>query len=1160
MPSPYDALKTLRKLTKATYGGARLGSLYSRDGGLTDTQIEIMPYLQEMKARKKRKGGLLQPIETIFDLLNRGQYVTANIAQQITDNVNQGREWWQGVPGAIKEGLTGARKGDWEKVLFGGEMSGETVEGWIPWRPETKAGKIAKGVAGFGANVFFDPTTYTGFGPATAAKNAARGFADDAVKLSLREISKSAKTLLPKMIQKGYSKKVFEELLEKNAPKGFAYLSKYGGQDVTKHLSKVWKESYQHALRTPAGKLTEEATTRVKGMMGAAPDVAQVAGKTTLGTGWNQLEELLPMIEAGRYGGAGQRAGRFMRKEFAVGERNPTWLQAMDKMRAQFGKSKIGGAFSDAWWAIANSPKSPVATIRKALRIRNPYQKMLSIMDRDITYRTAQKMSIYTGKLQEIIEPLTQDQMDEVVGSMVISQTMQEQGKRLGKVSPAGETIARHFTDEKNADVVVDAMQKLNALTGEWDKYNKWAFDQGLAGSVGHWEDYLPIAPGSKGHFKKSNTKLGSAHPGWTKARSMGWGGHIEQDLEKIKWMFGVDTETAYKALSEGKLGDINLNLQDMMMRRAFAQARFEQHVDMVQKFKEFGIDVKSLEADSPEIYASIAGKWGNLEPLGMKKIENAPGLEGIIFDREVADIFERALKATESDQALGAITKVFTGFTDWWRGWATLSPGFHARNFLSNNMTGYLKHGMEWLNPQKHAEAFVATVVALRGYDDGVQQLAKIFPEDWVKKTLAKRVEGGASLAELAEFGGKTGVAARMSMGFTEAKTYEDLVRMEGKLFKNVNINPMSREFVGTKGSRELGSYIESTAKMQSFILDYGRAVKQGADPGMAAEWAKNEARKWWIDYGDLTPTEQKLRQGIPFYSWIRGNLGNQMSGMMQFTEMYSMLPKATEAIRMEGGPEQQDYPEWMREGGYIPISESQEGLTRFFWPNFPYQDVNKIPIKFEMREGLPFPVAQDPQELLRDISQDAHPAIKSIIGLIGNVDVFRQTPLGETRKAPRLMRAFTKAPGMLPFLDGLLRTFGFQEGLRADVNDKGQLMIDSGMAYVLENNVLLLERIPKMMDPLMFIPAINKLKETITGAEDDYEGLERIFQSLSFYAGIKLKEKDFKEEEFRRNQELIEEARAERRRQPKYRVGQEQRSLKWKQQQTALQRRLGL
>ncbi len=126
--------------------------------------------------------------------------------------------------------------------------------------------------------------------------------------------------------------------------------------------------------------------------------------------------------------------------------------------------------------------------------------------------------------------------------------------------------------------------------------------------------------------------------------------------------------------------------------------------------------------------------------------------------------------------------------------------------------------------------------------------------------------------------------------------------------------------------------------------------------------------------------------------------------------------------------------------------------------------------------------------------------------------------------------------------------------------MNKKGQLMIDSGMAYVLENNVLLLERIPKMMDPLMFIPAINKLKETITGAEDDYEGLEKIFQSLSFYAGIKLKERDLKEEEFRRNQEMIEEARAERRRQPKYQVGRERRSMKWKQQQTALQRRLGL
>lgn len=1179
MPSPFDALKALRKATRAPFTAAAMGNLYDRDTALTQAQQEMMPYLEKIKARKERRRGFLQPIETLFDLLNRGQYVTANIAQQITDNMDQGQEWWSGVPDAVRKGLTGERKGDWEKVLFGGEISGETVQGWIPWRPETKAGKIAKGVAGFGANVLLDPTTYIGFGPTTVARGAATRYADDVVKLGLKEFGQKAKTEFPKMIQAGYDTKKFGELLAKSQPEGFAYLAKYAGADITKRLSRLWKDSYRHALRTPGAKLTEEVTGRVKNLMdeitgkaistgvrktpAAEFGLKQITGRTAMPDEWDRLAELLAKQQGQPYAGAGTRAARFMRKEFAAGERNPAWLQAMDKMRGRFRESKLGGAFSDAWWAMMNSEKSPIAKWKRRLRIRNPYQKMLGIMERDVMHE-ASHFTVREGeKLFAVLDPLTEDQRQEVFGSMVWTQILGEEAKRAGykagsKVPTGAEQIARRFADPENADVVADAVGKIKGITDEWDKYAQWAADEGFIPDVGYVFEYLPIQATGGGMYKKAGTQLGTPRPGWAKAREMGWGKHLEQDVKKVMWMFGMDEDTAWKAVSGG-MGTVNVDLKDLMLRRAFAQARLKQHVDMVQQFREFGINVSGMKKTDPEVYDSLVGQWGGLEPLGMKPVPTK-GLEGYLFDTEVADIFERAAKATESDRGLRSLKNAISSFTSWWRGWATLSPGFHFRNFFSNNVTGFLKHGTEWLNPQVHAEAFVATVVGLHGLDDGIKRLTKIFPEDWVRETLAKRIGGQASLAELSEYMGRGGVIARMSRGFGEPKTFEDVARMEGRLLQDVNVNPFSSQFSGFKASQAAGGYIESTAKAQSFLLDYRRALKQGGNPETAAEWAKNEARKWWIDYGDLTPTEQKLRALVPFYTWIRGNLGNQIVGMMQFREMYAMIPKATQAIQMEGAPERRELPDWMRELGMIPTAETEEGLYRMFWPNFPYQDINKLPIRFEMRDGIPIPRAQDPWQTLSDIFQDAHPVIKTAIEVVGGVDIFFREPLGEVKKAPRLSRVLAKSPGTLAFLDGVMRHLGFDEGMRTDTNEKGQLVMDAKMVKILQQNLILLDRLPKYMDPLWLIPALDKVRERVTGAKNEYEGADRMFQVLSFYMGIKLKEADVEEEEFRRNQELLEEAYGERRKAQRYTPQHIQRSLKWKQQQRGIQRKLGL
>ena len=1137
---------------------------------LTPSQQELVPYLQEEARKQAQRKGLLQPVEAIFDLLNRGQYLTAGITQKILRNIESGRPILEDMPKAIGDAVTGRVKSDWEVIFFGGKhKGGKEYEGLFPWEPSTGVGKFAKGAAGFGLNVFLDPITYLGFGPSTAARMAATKYSDDVVRLAIRGIGRNAKEVLPEMIQKGFNKEVLVSKLAKNLPEGLQYLQKYAGGDVTRFYSQLKKKAFREALRKPgkelSDKLLKDLEQELAERTGKRIIKAPKKGAKILRKAADPLDELrntIAKLKAEPYAGAGQRAGRFMRKEFAVGERYPTWLQSMDKMMGRLRESKIGGTFSDAWWALANNPKSPVANIRKMLHIRNPYQKLLSILERDVVADFTDSLAKKGFQIDELTEDLTDAEMKLTVKSMVQSQILQERAKQSTKVVMMSATeIAQKYGKDVDIEKVTKAIDGINRMTGDWRQFNVAAYEDGLTSKIGEWMDYLPEQPTGKTGWKRSGTQLGTAESGFQHAREAGWAENIKSQVEKIKWMFGFDEELARKALVEG-VGDLNFDLVSMLKRRAFGQARLEQRINMINTFREFGIkldDIKTLP-NGEDIYKELTGKWGQLEQLGLKPI-NTRGLEGYIFDREIAEILERAVNATQSDETMNIFVRTFNNFTSWWRGWATLSPGFHMRNFYSNNMTGFLKHGTEWINPKQHVEAFVGSVIGLHGVEDGIARLSKIMPKETVREIVFRRI-GTNTLAEHAQYGASHGLITRMVKGFAQPERIEDMAKAGGGL----NVNPFSKEFAGMKGSRALGGYIESTARFQSYLLDLKRGIKQGASQDAAMEYAKMEAKKWFIDYTDLTVMEQKfLKSVIPFYTWIRGNLANQITGLMRFPEMYAMIPKATQAVTKEGGPEKEELPEWMRELGMFPIGEGEEGKPRMFWPNLPYMDINKIPMRFQMDPdtGIPMPVAESLWDFVSDIAADAHPIIKSIIQVIPEegVDIFYREPLGETRKAPRALRILTKAKPLLSFLDGLMRRVGFEEGMRLDVNKKGQLVMDAKMAKVLEDNILPLKMIPKYFDlPELLFPAIEDWKRKVTGAVDDYDAMEELLQTLSFYAGVKMKDLEIEEEQFRRKEELFEKAQKARGKVKKKLPGAEVRSQEWRQKRKEYHKRFGL
>src|SRR5690606_25158422 len=83
----------------------------------------------------------------VFDFLSRGQYASANVAEELL------RGNFAGIPSAFLQGITGERKGSYIDIAHE-----RLPESWPDW---------LKSAIGFAGDVLLDPTTYIGVGAVT---------------------------------------------------------------------------------------------------------------------------------------------------------------------------------------------------------------------------------------------------------------------------------------------------------------------------------------------------------------------------------------------------------------------------------------------------------------------------------------------------------------------------------------------------------------------------------------------------------------------------------------------------------------------------------------------------------------------------------------------------------------------------------------------------------------------------------------------------------------------------------------------------------------------------------------------------------------------------------------------------------------------------------
>jgi hypothetical protein len=1145
----------------------------STGSGMTPYEQELLPYVQQAQTGQQRKRNWLQPIEFVFDLLSRGQYMTANTAKQITRNIREGRPVLEGVPREAWEGITGKEKGDWSTVLWGGaDKGGEQFSGWGQgWGDELEKswwGRRLKGGMALGANILLDPTTYIGSPITKGARAAARQASEDAVKLAAKNIALTLSDDLPEMVAKVGGADAVETLIKK----GPAAIKEVLGADASRYMNTIAKAVKKYAIRNPAEKvrkllieggevrkglniggaqpLYEKLASKIHGpqmdlvekMMASGAteaDIAKAIRPTAADEGLRELSKFIKGMETG-YSGAGTRAFKYMGIQGKGRESYPLYIKAWDKAAELVQNSKVGGLMSDAWWAIMNNPKSPIKHIKALFNVRNPYEQMVwnRVLDKD-AFRS-QLVGEKTTEILSGIKDLAKEDYVPFLNSYyrMAADPAADFNKILDEIAVPGL--------EKRSKYM-QAQTKLSAIFERWNGKMRElnTIDPAAVPAHGYIVNYFPEQIGYEKSLFSPRPKPTIASPqrqGFQKARTIAPTTAMGQDVYFWAKALNITPEEAGQLVyTLGATNITNMQLPEILVGRAIAHARAEARFNLLQQIKEFGVDIRAMDEYEPELYAilqkGIGFGQGRARTPFLSKVEDA-ALDGYLFDETMVDVFDRALVSSSNDKAIKNLMRTIQNTTAWMKGWMTLSPGFHLRNFYSNETTMFLKNGVKAFDPKNNLEAVIAANYALYG-EDALKKLAKVGIGENVSRGMLEA--NGGELMDLAMDARTRGVVSKNIMAVDAPSTIEALTKTD------ISASPFSRNFAPMKVSKQVGEVVENQPRFLSFLLDYREAVRQGADPRAAMDWAGWEAKKWFIDYTDLSPFEQKVMKNIiPFYTWIRKNLANQITGMMDFREMYAIIPKVTKGAKEPGA-----VPEYMEEVGYVPLREEKAGIFRMLWPNLPYMDINKIPLKFEMTEaGIPIP-RLEAKNVLGDILSNAHPILKTVAEFIPEEkwDVYYRRPIGDISEAPRIAskvsRMIAARPELLQVVDGFLMSIGVKEGIGARLDGKGRLMINSTVARILDNNVPLLQKINQYLDaPEYLVNAIRGAQGRTEKGVTEEEHIKQGFQALAFNFGIKMKYLDESEEMGKQSDEILREAeealRKERKKRPQYKQAQ--------------------
>ncbi|NBO53336.1 MAG: hypothetical protein EBU84_01820 [Actinobacteria bacterium] len=381
--------------------------------------------------------------------------------------------------------------------------------------------------------------------------------------------------------------------------------------------------------------------------------------------------------------------------------------------------------------------------------------------------------------------------------------------------------------------------------------------------------------------------KDGKFVKGTVKKGDDSWVASVQQLLDESMYMFhqvngfGVSDDVRRVATS---LADA----RNEFLRQTFFMNEAQQEKALVRGIKAM---MKDGAAIDPASVVMAGGKVKIVDVFDEGFVQLSKYFPNIGVKKEMAEIFQNVHRINQPLLAR-ELSKFLSKYTTFFKAYATLSPGFHLRNSMSNGFMlfaaggtpKYLAEGLEY------SRSWIAA--SKRGVDF----------EEWILSIPkgARQKVSDAFKAAAASGGGVTDDMIASTVPF------------------------------GTKSSRKLGQWIEQHSR---FMLAY-----DGVASGMDFASSAARVKRFLIDYQDLSTADAYMRQIVPFWMWTSRNLPMQLQNMWLNPRAYAIYNSIKRNI--EDKESDKAVPLWMRELGAFKLPF---GKDLYATPDFGFNRVQQ-------------------------------------------------------------------------------------------------------------------------------------------------------------------------------------------------------------------------
>ena len=945
----------------------------------------------------------------------------------------------------------------------------------------------------------------------------------------------------------------------------------------------------------------------------------------------NRFESLADMAEVKEFvnaisEGAGRSAFNVFNKNLGSHLRkdNPA-LRTYDTFRSALRSSYNDSRLQDAVWGIVES--GPVGSLRQMFGFRNPYQKALRTLELERTSNIRYLTSDMEQRVNDIFSGVSEEAKQTYFTyrsqAQDANRMLNEQADRyartklkLGEVfvyTPEGKLaggrdmgweLARDIPDElypfykehvteflsmsgtdplsllpsdMNSalkEQITGLHKKVETFMRSIDAKETLLMESGLLDFRESLDNYLPhIFRRTKEHVAKAATVTRRVGSSSSVHQEIGPLQAVAREIDALNLLYGIDAEDAAKIIKQNG-GSVVTDLHELLLRRGMHHVTMVSDATLLDSLRQFGIDINEIGGMVQEV-GREAFTPTMLSQLGLQDITgnyagafSRSGAKGYhyYFDKDVARVVERI---TSLHKDPGYMKSLIGGYTNWWRGIATSSPGFHIRNWYSNYAMMYTEFGPKAFNPEYVYDGLIGGAVGLKGIN-AIQEAGEQAGQ--VALRMQKRY-GGWSLQELILEAKKRGVFSESSRGFLSDDPIRSMLGRQDR--SNVaqaikDYSPLSSTNKLFQMSKNTGAFIESSTRFQTFLMEVTELTSSGNITDKVSsilDAAAQTSKRVLLDYSDLTNFERDvMRNIVPFYTWIRKNIANQMF-ILHNPQMWGNVATTPKLINMLKDPsiDESDLPNYMRSSGMFAIGRDGDGKVMTAWPNIPVFDLNMLPVVFD---GQMFgaPVFHG-RELFRQVSNMAHPLIKSVAEQGMGMDVFRDRQIQPTEQANRYLGLIMRFPKAFALLDPLVAAGNNGVGFVAGVDQDGVMQLNGKLVRGVETMFPLLNALNRYIQILesaehavFETSVIRDAVNAAMGANDPQTTAEQTLRTLSFGLGIKVSSYDEDEARLWRSMESYARVLDARRAEEELGPLRNQRRVDWMNRNRKTLRRLGL